>query len=173
MRSPRHCAPGEFAWTARYRSASPRRRANQRRHRAAATDQSSFQHLNSVAQIGRELELLSLDRSTQPLAQLPECRGAFDRFVFRRSVGFAYVLCAPVNASQQLAHGVLEGRVATRTSPPARRPEVGHGGVAEHAAAAVDARERSLLLHRLKEVTQRVLRGWRTRLNAILGCTTL
>src|SRR5690348_3045470 len=127
-------------------------RANRPRRRARATDRWSFQHLDTVAQIRRELELFALDRTTQPFAQVAKLGGPLDHLAARRCIWLSVVFCAPMYATKQITHAVLEGRVAAGASPTTGRAKVRHGRVAEHASAAIHARERGLLLHGLQEI---------------------
>src|SRR5688572_10140270 len=78
---------------------------------------------------------------------------------------------AAVHASEQLAHARLERRVATRTSPPAGRPELSQSHTAEMALDAVSAWRGDLLLDGVQELSQRMLRDCDCRLDATLRRT--
>src|SRR5947209_4288643 len=68
---------------------------------------------------------------------------------------------------------MLERGVAARAPPATRRSKISHCRVTEHAAAAIHARQRRLLLHRLQEITKRMLRRRNARLDPVLCRTAL
>src|SRR5690349_18534471 len=107
----------ESASTTRCPNAYPTRPASLLHHRVVARDRCSFEHLDAIAEVGRELELLALDRAAQSLPQLTQSCRPLDRLTLRRPIRFANVFRAAVHTTEQLAHAVLEGRVAARAAP--------------------------------------------------------
>src|SRR5262249_24594839 len=119
----------------------------------------SLHHSDTVAQIRREFELLGLDRTTQPVLQLPEHRLTFHRLRHGRAIRPTDVTVAAMHATQQLANPSLEVRVAPRAAPATRRAEICHGRVTETATNAVRrcAPARShLLMDEMEELTERM-----------------
>src|SRR6185503_11070369 len=186
MHTRRRSAPTECVSRGRYRSISRMHRASRRRRRAAATDRGSsplshglvvpgLRDANAIAQIRRELELLRVDRTTQPLFELAEDRGALHRFRHRRLIDAPDMAMIALHAAQQLANARLEVRVAARAAPASRRAEVRHRRVAEAAARAVarTGRRRDLLMHGLQKLAQRMLRRRDGRLDTALRGASL
>src|SRR5262249_20132402 len=84
----------------------------------------SFEHLDAVAQISGELELLALDRATQTVLQFPQHGRALERLRHRRAIRASDMPMIPVDTPQQLADSCFEIRVTPRTSPSTRSAEV-------------------------------------------------
>src|SRR5689334_14527935 len=112
MRSPRRFAQAGFESTARCPSAARTHPATLRRHPAEEKDRWSFHHPDSIPQVGRELELLVLDGSTQAIFELSDNGRAFQRLGHWRPIGPSNMPVISLHASQKLANAGLEVRVA-------------------------------------------------------------
>src|SRR5690242_16903834 len=123
MRNPRCFGRGEFASTTRCPS-SGQTYPTSPSHRQEAEKGPLLHPLDTVPQLRSLLELLVVDRSPQPLAQLAQHCRPLDRLALRRAIGTPDMAGMPMNTPQQLADTVLELRVTARASPATGRAEV-------------------------------------------------
>src|ERR1043166_6357776 len=64
----------------------------------------SLQNANAIAELGRQLELLRLDGTPQPVFQLTQRHGTLQGFRHRRPILATYVTMIAVQPAQQLAN---------------------------------------------------------------------
>src|SRR5688572_19984588 len=102
-------------------------RATLFRRREEARDRASLDSSKTVANVGGELELLGLDCTLQPVAELVRSSPVGNDSACRRLVSPTDVLRAAMNTAQQVAHALLERVVAMRASKTSRRTEVTEG----------------------------------------------
>src|SRR5258706_1368592 len=113
-----HCAPAGFSWTGRSWTSARRRPATSSRRPEGVRDP-LFQHPNPIPQLGRELEVLALDRAAQLRLQLEQAAARIGvasgaRFTThtRQVVALAHMLARPVQPPQQIAQMCAEGNIA-------------------------------------------------------------
>src|ERR1019366_4385050 len=117
-----------------------------------------LQRADLVAQPRGRLELFVLDRLLQQRAQRAEAGIALEKLGIRHRVRTADVLRAPMHAAQEITKALLERAIAMRAPEPAARAEIAQGRAAVRTACRVSGELECLLLHRLEELSQRMLR---------------
>src|SRR5260370_23568487 len=157
MRSLRGCGRGGCGWRARCCPWGPRRRASPCRRLAAVRDR-SFEHPDAVAQLGRELEVLHLDRAPQLLLQVEQLEPRV-RLARRpgHGVALADVLARAVEAAPQVAQMRREGLIALGAAEPPGFAELLERAAAGGAAQAVGGRREHVgapLPHGLDEAAE-------------------
>src|ERR1700683_230082 len=86
-----------------------------------------LENANAVANVGGELELLGLDGSLEPIAQLAEGHRPIDLVSAGRLVCAAGVPRVAVGAAEELPQTRRERFVAVGATKPAGRPEIRQG----------------------------------------------
>src|ERR1035437_7188974 len=109
------------------------------------------------------------DLVAQLRAQGAEAGVALEQRGIRHLVRTAHVLRAPVHPAQQVAEALLERVVAVRTAQAAARAEIAQGRPAVGAARRVARNLECLLLHRLEELSERMLRHGNGGLDPAFG----
>src|SRR5690606_40021605 len=112
----------------------------------------SLQHLDLVSQRSREFELLALNGTPQPFAQLQQRGALLHGRRIRRLVGLAHMLCAAVHPAQQLTQASFECAVTVSATEPSGSAELAQARRAERTAHCVLLQHHGLLLDRLQEV---------------------
>src|SRR5258706_245233 len=171
-----HCAPAGFSWTGRSWTSARRRPATSSRRPEGVRDP-LFEHPNPIPQLGRELEVLALDRAAQLRLQLEQ---AAARIITAQAAAFAgelvplaHVLARAVEAPQQVAQVCVEGLIAAIAAEPAGVTEVSQRAPAGRAPQGIAARRNeraggAAFHYRAEEIAQRTLEDRATRFHALL-----